>query len=228
MKLQTFTRTLVLLIAIPCVIAVNCKSQLLFGGRELRICRDCCRRRRTATPRRSSVLAWRMKVVWECRAITRNLRSGTRRPHTRGYPAAQNNLGNLYSRGLGLPQSDTEALRWYMRAAAEGQLTAENNLGFMFATGRGVQQSNETAIFWFRKAAARGYAGAETNLGFMYSTGRGVPLDTKEAMVWYRKALKGGFAPAEFEIGQMYSTEPACRKTSPRQSSGFAKLPIMD
>jgi TPR repeat protein len=39
-----------------------------------------------------------------------------------GVPPAQNNLGGMYLRGLGVEQSDVEALRWYLRAAGDGYL----------------------------------------------------------------------------------------------------------
>ena len=41
-----------------------------------------------------------------------------------GFAGAQNNLGDLYETGMGVPKSDRMALYWYVRAAERGEPTA--------------------------------------------------------------------------------------------------------
>lgn len=41
-----------------------------------------------------------------------------------GFAGAQNNLGDMYERGVGLAQSDLMAMFWYTRAAERGEPTA--------------------------------------------------------------------------------------------------------
>ena len=49
-----------------------------------------------------------------------------------GEPRAQYDLGLMYDKGQGVPQSDAEALQWYERAAEQGEPRAQYNLGLMY------------------------------------------------------------------------------------------------
>ena len=77
----------------------------------------------------------------------------------------------MYREGQGVPQDDTEAAKWYNRAAGQGLGAAQCNLGVMYATGRGVQQDYAEAVVWIRRAAEQGHAHAQGSLGLMYQTG---------------------------------------------------------
>ncbi len=39
-----------------------------------------------------------------------------------------------------MPQDYAETVKWYRKAAAQGQADAQNNLGFMYGNGQGVPQ----------------------------------------------------------------------------------------
>jgi TPR repeat protein len=69
----------------------------------------------------------------------------------------------MYDRGEGVPQSYREALKWYRKAADQGDSTAQYNLGFMYASGHGVPQDDATAHMWFDLSAARGDDDAAKN-----------------------------------------------------------------
>lgn len=57
--------------------------------------------------------------------------------------AAMNNLGAAYKRGIGgMPQDDAEALNWYIRAAAKGNLAGLKNVEWMRAHGHGVSENS--------------------------------------------------------------------------------------
>jgi hypothetical protein len=73
-----------------------------------------------------------------------------------GEPRAQFDLGYLYDKGQGVPQSDREALRWYVKAAEQGEPRAQYNLGLMHATGQGVPKDYVEAYFWLSLAARHG------------------------------------------------------------------------
>jgi hypothetical protein len=78
---------------------------------------------------------------------------------------AQKSLGDMYRRGLGgVPQDDTEAVRWYRKAAEQGYPVAQSNLGSMYALGKGVKQDYVQAYMWFNIAAEHGDANARKNL----------------------------------------------------------------
>lgn len=65
-----------------------------------------------------------------------------------GHTGAQVNLGNWFSWGKGVPQSDTKAAYWYRRAFRAGDESGAFNLGIEYLN-RGNKRS---AIFWFKRA----------------------------------------------------------------------------
>ena len=108
------------------------------------------------------------------------------------YPAAQFALGWMYEKGRGVEQNNTKAVRWYRKAAKQGDAKAQNNLGWMYEYGKGVAQNDTEAVRWYRKAAEQGYILAQTNLGLRYEYGKGVAQSDTEALKWYKKARKNG------------------------------------
>lgn len=52
-----------------------------------------------------------------------------------------------------MAQSNTEAARWYKRAAEQGREEAQFNLGNLFLMGVGVAHSDAEAVKWYRKSA---------------------------------------------------------------------------
>jgi Sel1 repeat len=113
-------------------------------------------------------------------------------------------LGWMYANGKGTPQSDTEAVKWYRKAAEQGYANAQFNLGCRYESGKGVEQSDTEAVKWYRKAAEQGYASAQFNLGWMYAKDKGVEQSNREAVKWYRKAAEQGNANAQCNLGWMY------------------------
>jgi uncharacterized protein len=121
-----------------------------------------------------------------------------------GDAAAQFELGVRYHEGQGVPQSYTEAIRWFKLSADQGNPDAEFNLGVMYEKGRGVTPNYEEAMQWYQKAAAQDYAPAEYNLGVMFDKARGVPLDFSQAMNWYKKAADQNYSAAQYNLGLLY------------------------
>ncbi len=117
---------------------------------------------------------------------------------------AQATLGFLYGEGLGVPQDYTEAVRWYRKAADQGEAYAQNKLGNRYRLGQGVPQDHVEAVTWYRLAAEQGHAGAQNNLGVMYDDGKGVLQDYAEAVKWYRLAAEQGYASSLFNLGAKY------------------------
>ena len=91
-----------------------------------------------------------------------------------------------------MPQNDTEAVKWYRKAAEQGYAKAQYNLGFMYERGQGVLQDDTGAVKWYRKAAEQGLALAQSSLGLMYAWGRGVPQDDVQAYAWFNIAVAQG------------------------------------
>jgi tetratricopeptide (TPR) repeat protein len=76
---------------------------------------------------------------------------------------AQFYLGSLYSLGVGVSQSDTEAFRWLLYAAEHGHSQARLIAGEMYAIGRGIPKSNVDAYKWTSIAATSADLGETRN-----------------------------------------------------------------
>jgi TPR repeat protein len=75
-------------------------------------------------------------------------------------------LGSMYLNGRGgLAKDDEEAVKWYRKAAEQGEVEAQTYLGFMYEQGLGgLPQNRAEAVKWYRKAAEQGYTDAKNAL----------------------------------------------------------------
>ena len=122
-----------------------------------------------------------------------------------GDAEAQDSLGVLYAKGLGVPQNYAKARQWFEKAAVQGDAEAQYNLGFLYHKGQGVPRDDVKARQWWEKAAAQGYAWAQNNLGMLYRDGLGVPQDYAKARQWFEKAAAQGDAQAQTNLGWLYA-----------------------
>jgi TPR repeat protein len=106
--------------------------------------------------------------------------------------------------GIGVTQSDSLAVEWLGKAAAQGHAPAQVYLGWAYAVGRGVPKDEARAISLYRSAADQGDPTAQNRLGEMYENGRGVAKDERVALEWFRKSAEQGFPPAQVILGRMY------------------------
>ena len=129
----------------------------------------------------------------------------------KGDALAQNNLGLMYGTGQGVDQNFKEAVKWFQKAADQGNANAQCSLGQIFSGNLGlgeekeVKQDFKEAVKWYQKAADQGDALAQYNLGVIYRDGQGVEQDFKEAVKWYQKAADQGYAIAQYVLGFMYA-----------------------
>ncbi len=55
----------------------------------------------------------------------------------------------LYARGAGIPRNSEEAVKWYLKAAKQGQVDAQFDLATAYFMGdRGVAKDDKTAFVW--------------------------------------------------------------------------------
>jgi TPR repeat protein len=88
-------------------------------------------------------------------------------------PAGDFCIGGLYFDGLGgLPRDQSEAFRWFRRAAEKGHATAQHDVGWMLVQGKGVARDPDAGIEWLRKAARQNHGYAKAKLRQL-----GVPID---------------------------------------------------
>jgi len=106
----------------------------------------------------------------------------------------------MYEGGQGVAKDYSEALKWYQKAADQGDANAQTNLGLMYEYGCGVDKSESKAKKWYQKAANQGLARAQYNLGDLYHNVRFY----SEALKWFEKAADQGYASAQNNLGNMY------------------------
>ena len=130
-----------------------------------------------------------------------------------GNAAAQIDLAHAYHDGTdGLKPNDEEAVKWFEKAAQQGDLDGQYNLAIAYYHGFGVKKNLIEAVKWFTKAADQGYAGAQYILASAYQNGMGgVPKDIVQADMWLALAEAGGHPDASRERialeGQMTAEE---------------------
>ncbi len=69
----------------------------------------------------------------------------------------------MYTYGEGVPEDDTQAVYWYLKAARQGYAPAQYNLGLVYAHGEGVPEDDVQAYAWYSIAAAQGLEWAQKN-----------------------------------------------------------------
>ncbi len=117
---------------------------------------------------------------------------------------AQVALGHEYRQG---DMSDwDEGVKWYRKAAAQGNEEAQYYLGLMILRGTGTRQNPTEAVTWLLKAAEQGNVEAQVTLGQVYAgeyateyneAGTDVTPDPAESEKWYRKAADQGNSQAQ-------------------------------
>lgn len=122
-----------------------------------------------------------------------------------GNARAQLMLGNIAAQRDGKAEDQSEAARWYVRAALRGLTAAQAKLAACYAAGRGVPQSDVEAVRWYRRAASQGEVQAAASLGYYYQFGQGVPHDDTEAARWYQVAANGGDLASQKILSDFYS-----------------------
>lgn len=59
----------------------------------------------------------------------------------------------MYYNGHGVTRNYSEALKWFHKAADQGNTAAYSWLGSMYYSGQGTSRNYAEALRWFRKAA---------------------------------------------------------------------------
>lgn len=94
-------------------------------------------------------------------------------------------LSSFYQVG---PSDPTEAVRWFRKAADQGDPDGQYSLGSAYASGVGIKEDKSEAAKWYLKAAEQGLTIAQYMLGHAYETGEGVPKDEIEAYAYFNLA----------------------------------------
>lgn len=133
-------------------------------------------------------------------------------PDAQKNPAAQNLIGYLYDKGLGVEKNAEIANQWYLKAAEQGFAKAQFNLGLSYEKGTGISKNMVEAVKWYRKAAEQNHAKAEMKMGYLTVEGIGTQKNYKEALQWYRRAAEHGDNRAYADIGLFYDQGNGVKK----------------
>ena len=92
-----------------------------------------------------------------------------------------------------MPQDDTQAVQWFLRAGEQGHVTAQGTLGAYYWAGRGVPQDLSRAYFWSALAFAQGDETSKSRLEGLSSqmTRSQVAAARQQAEIWIRRHNSG-------------------------------------
>ena len=123
-----------------------------------------------------------------------------------GDAMAQAQYAQMLQLGHGVEKNETEALKWYQKAAEGGNHYAQANMGVFYQTGNcGVTKDLAKAVEWYDKAAKQGNAYAQFYLANLYEDGNGVEKNIEKAAMLFGKAANGGIPNAQLSYAFMLS-----------------------
>ena len=115
-------------------------------------------------------------------------------------------LGELHATGVGMPQNNTEAVRWYRIAAEKGNSKAQSLLGTAYHRGIGLAVDDVQATEWLSKAADQMDPLAQFQLGEGFEIGWVGKQDNAEAYKWYLLSASQGYTKANKKVAAIENT----------------------
>ena len=133
----------------------------------------------------------------------------------------QQELGDMFYAGTDVDQDYKTALKWYIKAAEQGDSVHQYYLGNKYETTQGHIDLTK-ALRWYQKATDQDHTNAQLSLkslekkitnadtqyaiARMYSNGKDVAKDDKKAFMWHQKAANQNHANSQSSLGYMYDT----------------------
>lgn len=101
-------------------------------------------------------------------------------PHG-GYHDKYGHISGKKDNGTEVKKNIDEALKWWLKAAEQGEVNAQFNLGLSY---RDKPEYHDDALKWLTKASEQGDRMAQRNLSSMYERGTGASQNYSEAYFW--------------------------------------------
>lgn len=123
-----------------------------------------------------------------------------------GDPQAQNYVGEIYEKGLGIQPDYEMAYLWYKKAAKQGDSKAQMNLGFLYERGLGVEKNKAIAMEWYGRSSGLG------ELNIPYATTLSSEQDSNEIsteLKLLKSDLKNSRAEAEILKNKLLEMQDA-------------------
>jgi|GEM_PF-3508530 len=115
---------------------------------------------------------------------------------------AMTNLGRMYRKGEGVPQSWPRALRWFTRAARLGSADALYFLVRIYDGDEGLPAQPRKALHWLRRGASGGHLDSMVCLGVHLWNGKHVRRNRPRAVQLYTQAAQAGDRWAMYLLGR--------------------------
>jgi len=109
-------------------------------------------------------------------------------------------LGEMHASGVGMPQNNIEAVRWYRIAAEKGNSKAQSLIGTAYHRGIGLAVDDVQATQWLLKAANQMDPLAQFQLGDGFESGWAGQKDNTEAYKWYLLSASQGYTKATKKV----------------------------
>lgn len=140
-----------------------------------------------------------------------------------GDATAERHLGQMYDRGLGVPQDYVKAVAWYRKSAAQGDINAQQGLADMYVQGHGVPHDRNAAALWQRRMVLQLFANSCDPKNTFQFKG-----DIENKTAEYRKAAEHGDGQAASDLGSWYEagfySGPEWRKWKPDHAAALKWL----
>ncbi|KAF9141962.1 hypothetical protein BGX30_003717 [Mortierella sp. GBA39] len=133
----------------------------------------------------------------------------------RGDAEGQRHVGEMFMKGLGVPQDYKAAMYWLNEAAEQRNDNAQFLIGNLYGAGQGVPKSYFLAREWYLRAANLGHVEAQNMMGLQHEIGLDMPRNLELALEWYVKAARQGHVGAKESAAKLRKDEqpPKSKRT---------------
>jgi len=102
-----------------------------------------------------------------------------------GYTKAQNALGFMHRKGMGVSPDFVKAQFWYRESAKLGDATGQYSYGEILRKSGVSSEDMRRAQIWLERSANQGNAQAQISLGNIFYNGDGVDKSLLKAAFWF-------------------------------------------
>jgi TPR repeat protein len=144
----------------------------------------------TTTPFGKGVIAYRAGDFKAAHDIWLRLAVG-------GNLKAQNAIGHLYYKGLGVSADLSKSRLWYASSAAHGDPVGQFSVGNIDRNTATTKEEFAKAVSLIEKAAMKNYAMAQFAMSKIHQKGEYGPIDNHKAYFWAILAMKNNYKKAQ-------------------------------
>lgn len=116
---------------------------------------------------------------------------------------ASENVAYRFLYGFDNEANREEALRWFEKAAGDGDIEARRALGETLVEHADPERAKD-GLRILTELAEQGDAAAQASLGYAYANGQATEADRERAALWYEKAAQGGNTRAALNLGELH------------------------